>query len=637
MKGWVKNLICFSVVGLSLIAICFTLLTVYSYGGGGKPGDMPHGQMQGQGSTDQPPAKPDGESGSSSQNNQGGQNSMGQPPAKPDGETNGGEQSQSRTKQPPAKPDGEQGANGPGDGMQQMSPQEKDEIFLIDLLIAYIADSYYYTFLFESLVLFAFIMFLIMSKCNKLSFKETFAFGKTRKAADKKGIASWVKFYKKRIIYVVLWVVLTFVNAHVCMVILEAEVLDLLPGIEKPQGMGQNASEINYKAVKEIKSNENLDGVNIASEASDENDILVSGKISSVLKNILTNKTGDSSSQDGPNFYGVNSGIVAKDGANLSVEDSEINTNASGANGIFSFGGSATTNNTSGDGTSVTVKNCKIKTNKDQSGGIMTTGGGIMKVINSIIETFGNSSAAIRSDKGGGEVNVDGGTYTSNGNGSPAIYSTADITAKNCELISNVSEGVVIEGKNKVNLENVKLTDTNTKLNAQSQSYKNIFLYQSMSGDSDNGTAEFSAKNSSIVTNKGHTFFVTNTKGKITLENNSIVNNDNGNFLVISKAAWGKNGSNGGDVALSLKNQSASGNIVVDEISVLDMDMSDGSYYEGELNKDNTAKSIKLKLSKNSKIKLTGDAYVTSFEDEDVTYSNIDFNGHKLYVNGKAI
>ena len=38
-----------------------------------------------------------------------------------------------------------------------------------------------------------------------------------------------------------------------------------------------------------------------------------------------------------------------------------------------------------------------------------------------------------------------------------------------------------------------------------------------------------------------------------------------------------------------------------------------------------------------SKIKLTGDFYITSLEDDDTTYSNIDFNGYKLYVNGVAI
>lgn len=38
-----------------------------------------------------------------------------------------------------------------------------------------------------------------------------------------------------------------------------------------------------------------------------------------------------------------------------------------------------------------------------------------------------------------------------------------------------------------------------------------------------------------------------------------------------------------------------------------------------------------------SKIKLTEDSYITSLEDDDTTYSNIDFNGYKLYVNGTAI
>ena len=42
-----------------------------------------------------------------------------------------------------------------------------------------------------------------------------------------------------------------------------------------------------------------------------------------------------------------------------------------------------------------------------------------------------NSSAAIRSDRWGGTVNVNGGTYKTTGQGSPSIYSTTDITVKN--------------------------------------------------------------------------------------------------------------------------------------------------------------------------------------------------------------
>ena len=61
------------------------------------------------------------------------------------------------------------------------------------------------------------------------------------------------------------------------------------------------------------------------------------------------------------------------------------------------------------------------------------------------------------------------------------------------------------------------------------------------------------------------------------------------------------------------------------------------SKFVGNINTDNTAKSITLKLDSNSSIKLTSDSYITGLEDEDSTYSNIDFNGYKLYVNGKAI
>lgn len=129
-----------------------------------------------------------------------------------------------------------------------------------------------------------------------------------------------------------------------------------------------------------------------------------------------------------------------------------------GANGVFSYGGSATTNNSSSDGTTVIISNSSITTTGDNAGGIMTIGGGTTNASNLTINTSGTSSAAIRSDRGGGTIN-------------------------------------------------------------------------------------------------------------------------------------------------------------------------------GE----NEAKSITLKLDSTSKIKLTGDSYVTSLEDADATYSNIDFNGYKLYVNGVAI
>ena len=67
------------------------------------------------------------------------------------------------------------------------------------------------------------------------------------------------------------------------------------------------------------------------------------------------------------------------------------------------------------------------------------------------------------------------------------------------------------------------------------------------------------------------------------------------------------------------------------------MNIKENSYYEGSINTSNEAKEINLTLDSNSKIKLTGDSYVSTLEDEDTSYSNIDFNGYTLYVNGTAI
>ena len=395
--------------------------------------------------------------------------------------------------------------------------------------------------------------------------------------------------------------------------------------------------DVSYSAVREIKTDDDVTDEEFSSTNSDENAILVFGEIEASLTNITVTKTGDSDGGDNTSFYGTNSAILAKDGATLTIKNANITTDATGANGVFSYGGSATTNNSVSDGTTVNISDSTITTSKDNSGGIMTTGGGVMNAENLTITTAGTSSAAIRSDRGGGTVTVDKGTYKTTGKGSPAIYSTADITVKNATLIATTSEGAIIEGKNSITLENVTLTDTNSELNGQSTTYKNIFLYQSMSGDAATGKAVFTAKNSTITTNKGDSFYVTNTTAEINLENNTIVNNDDtGNFLRIQKDSWGNSGSNGGTVTLNMTNQKATGDIVVDSISKLTMNLANGSSFSGAINSDNTGE-VELTLDSSSSITLTGDTYVKTLTNADTTNSNIHANGYKLYVNGAQV
>lgn len=612
MKRSLKNIIMIILVILMCGSMIFTINYAKSHvtssnempnaNGGGTPPEMPNNNSNGE------MTKPDDNSSSEERkepptnNGEKPDNSsnIGEPPAKPDGDDNNA----------PSDMPGNNGNNSEGGMPSGNAPMMNSSVS--------ISSIYYVIFAIEGLVISSMVMYLIMSNFNKKTFKETFA-------------------NKDKIMINVLSIII-LTSGFTC---LSAKITNNLlsdSNANPNQNGGQNNSSVTYSSQKEITENTEIKEGSYSSTTKDENAIMVNGDVDVNISNITVNKTGDSDGGDSTSFYGTNSAILAKSGANLTLKNITVTTDATGANGVFSYGGSATTNNPNSDGTTITISDSKITTKKDNSGGIMTTGGGIMNAYNLDIETYGTSSAAIRTDRGGGTVTVDGGTYKTTGQGSPTIYSTANITVSNATLTSEASEGIVIEGKNSVTINNVTLTDTNNKLNGQSTTYKNIFLYQSMSGDAANGNSVFTANNSKITTNKGDTFYITNTSSTINLTNNQIINNDStGNFLRAQADSWGTNGSNGGDVTLNMTNQKTLRNIVVDKISTLVLNMKEGSYFEGTINGENSAKSIKLNLDSTSKIKLTGDSYVTEFTNSDSTNSNIDFNGYKLYVNGTAI
>jgi len=383
-------------------------------------------------------------------------------------------------------------------------------------------------------------------------------------------------------------------------------------------GWSQSSSSITYNWATTISSSTTASNKTYSSSAASENALLVEGW-DSTLTNITVEKTWDSDWWDSADFYGTNAAVMVKDGS-LTIKDSTITSNASHWNAVFAYG----------EG-SVVISDSTITTKKDTSWWIMVTGWWTLVANDLIVTTAWNSSAPIRSDRWWGTMTVNGWTYTSNWVGSPAIYSTADITVNDATLVSNVSEWVVVEGKNSVTLNNVDVTSNNTKHNWKSTTYKWIFLYQSVSWDAEEWTAEFEAKDSNIVTKNGDTFFVTNTSAKITLENNTITNSV-WDFLRIEAWAWWKTWSNGWNVVLTLINQDAEWDIIVDDISSLEMNITDGSNYEWAINTDNASDDITVTLDKTSTWTLTADTYITSLNNAVSNNSNIDLNGYKLII-----
>ena len=382
----------------------------------------------------------------------------------------------------------------------------------------------------------------------------------------------------------------------------------------------QNAADlaVNTPVVQDLNVPE--DAIEIretyTSEQSDTHAIEVSGT-EETYDNVLVRKSGDSEG-DEADFYGTNAAVFASDGASLTVTGSTITTDGKHANAVFSYG----------EGTTVNISDCEIRTEQDTSGGIMVTGGGKLNASNLTVTTKARSSAPIRSDRGGGELNVKGGTYESYGSGSPAIYSTADICVENASLYSDVSEAVVIEGKNSVTITDSDVTGKHTTQNSgNADVYRNVMIYQSMSGDASEGKGTFSMTGGSLTSKNGGMFFVTNTVAEIDL-NAVAMQYASDDLLRIEKAGWGREGLNGGQVTLHAAKQTLDGVITVDEISTLNMYLAEGSSFAGSIASEG---KVYVELDEGSTWTLTGNTAIDALTcDEDA----IRLNGYTLTVGG---
>ena len=377
-------------------------------------------------------------------------------------------------------------------------------------------------------------------------------------------------------------------------------------------GPGSQASGVDsYDAANEYSSDETVSDTSLESTGTDENAALVSNDAEVTFNNDAISRTSsDSQGGDNSSFYGVGAAVLATDGTAY-VKDSTVTTDSKGGAGLFAYG----------DGT-VYAADTDITTQQDTSGGIHAAGGGTLYAWDLSVETNGESSAAIRSDRGGGTMVVDGGTYTSNGVGSPAVYCTADIAVNNAELTANGSEAVCIEGLNSLRLYNSNLTG-NMSDDDQNDTTWTVILYQSMSGDSEVGNSTFQMDGGTITSKNGGLFYTTNTECTIALKDVDITYNDDSEFFLQctgnnNQRGWGQSGANGSDCNFTADSQDMKGNVIWDSISDLDFYMTNGSTLEGAfVNDESNAGNggdgyCNVVIDKDSTWTVTGDSTITS-------------------------
>ncbi len=379
-----------------------------------------------------------------------------------------------------------------------------------------------------------------------------------------------------------------------------------------------------------LEDGETLTGGTYTSTNADENAIRVEGDITASLDGVTVEKSdGAASNSDASSFYGLNAAVLALDHATLNINGGVITATAEGANGVFAY-----------NGATIDIHDTVIYVTGGNAGGIEVAGGGIMYASNLTVNA--TVKAAIRSDRGGGTMVVNGGTYTTSGSsGAPAIYSTADITANNAVLTANDSEAIVVEGFNAVTLYDCDVTGNMSGTYGQDsgENIHNVMLYQSMSGDAEVGTSSFTMSGGSLVSQNGDMFYITNTSSVITLSGVDLTLAEDTYLLLVAgndgARGWGTVGANGGNATLNLSTQTLAGDILVDEISTLEMNIADSSSFTGAINTNGTqAVSLAVTLDSSSTWTLTADSYLTEFNGN---LENVVSNRHTIYVNGSAV
>lgn len=262
---------------------------------------------------------------------------------------------------------------------------------------------------------------------------------------------------------------------------------------------------------------------------------------------------------DDYNFYGINSGIVVSgSSSSASIQYANISTSSNGSNAVVS------TNEAS-----ITISNSTITTTGSAgSRGLHTTYGGSISADAVNITTQGVSCASLANDRGGGDITATNMTLETNSNGSPLVYSTDSITVSSSIGKANKAQMVVVEGGSSATLTDCNFSCTglgNRTGTSDSNSSTHtidaggIFIYQSFSGDSSEGTDYFTATDCTfnVTTESVPMFYLTNISAVVSLTNNTFTQASSSDYLLLAEATnqWGKKNSNGATVKIKLSNQ----------------------------------------------------------------------------------
>lgn len=352
-------------------------------------------------------------------------------------------------------------------------------------------------------------------------------------------------------------------------------------------------------------------GATYTSTNADENAVQITGGTFTMTDCTVIKSGGDTSDSDGSSFYGINSAVYcAGNTSTLYIEGGTVSSSATGANGIMAY-----------DSGTVYASDVTVTTSSNLSRGIHATGGGVINASNLHITTASTNCSVIATDRGGGTVTVEGGTYTTTGDDSAITYSTGTIAVSDATGSSSKGEIAVIEGDNSITLTNCVMTS--------GSSSRGMMILQSGSGDSEGYNGKITVNGGTMTTtDSGAPLLEVPTDITATLTLNDVSLDIAGGVLmyVNYNTRWTTCGGTGILVMATDSSWTYTGDVNADKYSTAQVNVGSGVTWNGALDNGNTAKATSVTVE--GKWVLTDDSYV-----DDLTIEEggvVDTFGHSL-------
>lgn len=347
----------------------------------------------------------------------------------------------------------------------------------------------------------------------------------------------------------------------------------------------------------------------------DKSVFLVRNGADADLQKLNLNKSGDNTSGEYSDYGGLNAAFLTTD-ATASLDGCTIETNGTGASGVFATGMKG----------KVRAYNTVVTTGADASRGLVATAGASISAGKLQINTAGKDSAALFAYGDDATLLISASQLATTGTDSPLVYSMGTISLVTSSGTAAESEIAFLEGNNDLTLDAVNLTG--------GKKY-GILLYGSLSKDTVPGTAVLAVRNSTLTSTAPEgLFYVTNTKAAASLEN-CVLNFKGENAIRVEAGPWGTPGVNGADFTLSLIKQKLNGNIMVDKLSTLMLNLGQGADWSGRIEYAGPVSRVDVNMNTLSRWSLGGDVHLDAFDDADLKLSNIESNGYNIYYNPK--